>query len=223
MERDKKEQETKELQSWQFSLILSLSQSLWYHWLWGVTGSLALLHMSAQALQINEWPPELLTLPWAARDVQTLWQPIYNHIKTPQRPWLCVVASWIQASWMFSVLERGNVATGHRIMKKCLAAKSGRNLCNGDAAACLFLHLCVYVCGRCVCVCAQQHCESGLTDVGSDGELDVWECKVQWERRGSSSGGKGRSLGPSPHSPPLLQFTHMHSKIFQIIFILHIL
>lgn len=143
----------------------SPSQPLWYHWLWVVTGSLA-LHMSGQAFQINEWPPELLTLPWAARDVQTLWQPIYNQMKTPQSPWCFVVVSWIQTSCMFgTVVERGNVATGHH-EKSGIVAKIHKRLCSGDVIVCVFLHLCV------------QHCESGHTAAGSAGELDVWECKV---------------------------------------------
>lgn len=85
-----------------------------------------------QALQINEWPPVMLTLPWAPRDVGTLWQSIYNHMKTSQRPWLCVVVSWIQTSWMFGpMVEKGNVITGHQIMKKHhLFAKFHQSLCD---------------------------------------------------------------------------------------------
>lgn len=144
------------------------SPSLWHYWLWEVTGSVALLHVSPGRL-MND-PQSCWLYPEQPAMYRHSDQPsIYNHIKTPRRPWLCVVASWKQTSWMFgAVVERGNVATGHQIMKKwtCCQVPHVR----------VFLHRCV--CGCCVCVCAQQHCESGHTDVGSDGELDVWECKV---------------------------------------------
>lgn len=73
-----------------------------------------------------------------------------------------------------------------------------KSLCE---AAMLFLHFCV-----------QQRRESGHADVGSDGDLDVRECKVQWERRTASGGGKGRTLRPSPCCPALLHVTHSHWK-----------
>lgn len=42
--------------------------------------------------------------------------------------------------------------------------------------------LCVFSAYMCVYVCV-QHCESGLSDViGADGDLDVGECKVRWEK-----------------------------------------
>lgn len=66
-----------------------------------------------------------------------------------------------------AVVERGNVATGHQIMKKWPRMPSPVKVC------CFCIFVCVL--GR-LCVCVQQHCESGHTDVGSGGELDVGEC-----------------------------------------------
>lgn len=101
--------------------------------------------------------------------------PIYNHIKTARRPWLCAVRSWTLTSWMLGpVVERGNVATGHQIMKNDLAGKSFKSLCNNYVVVWLVCSVCV-----CACMCAGVRVsESGNTDVGSDGELDVWECKA---------------------------------------------
>lgn len=91
------------------------SGSHWYRWLWAVTGSLA-----SFASQINEWPSELLTLPWAARDVQTLWQAIYKMWKHPKGLG-CVLllhAGCRLPGCFAAVVERGNVATGHQIVTK---------------------------------------------------------------------------------------------------------
>lgn len=116
MGRDKKEQ-----QSWQSSLLLSLPLvSLIVR---GYRQSGPLAHVSPGRL-MND-PQSCWLYPEQPAMYRRSDQPsIYNHIKTPRRPWLCVVASWIQTSWMFgAVVERGNVATGHQIMKKWLCCQ----------------------------------------------------------------------------------------------------
>lgn len=55
-----------------------------------------------------------------------------------------------------------------------------KKFCNTEVFPAFFVCVfCIYVC---VCVCVQP-CESGLSDViGADGDLDVGECKVRWEK-----------------------------------------
>lgn len=67
-------------------------------------------------------------------------------MKTPQRPWCFVVASWIQTSCMFGTLvERGNVATVHH-EKSGIVAKIHKTLCSGDVIVCVCVCFDVFVC-----------------------------------------------------------------------------
>lgn len=75
-----------------------------------------------------------------------------------------------------SVVERGNVATGHQILKKRASLPIPVKFC--IIAMWLCACFCFFVCVAAVRACVQQRRESGHADAGSDDDLNVWECNI---------------------------------------------